>query len=84
MKFKSDLNFVKKCQNVIHFYVCCLMVLSVPKIVAPVTGEWMSKVQWGMILAGEIKVFRENPVRVALCPHNSHIDCSGAERGPPH
>ena len=47
MKFKSDLNFVKFFQNIISFYVCSLMVLSVPKIIAPVTGEWMSMVHWG-------------------------------------
>lgn len=47
MKFKSDLNFVKICQNVISFDVCSLMVLSVLKVIAPVTGEWMSILHWG-------------------------------------
>jgi hypothetical protein len=47
MKLKSGLNFVKKCHNVICFYVYSVMVLSVPKIIAIVTVEWMSKVHWG-------------------------------------
>jgi hypothetical protein len=47
MKFKSGLNFVKKCHNVICFYVYSVMVLSIPKIIAIVTAEWMSKVHWG-------------------------------------
>jgi hypothetical protein len=61
MKFKSGLNFVKKCQNVTSFYVCSLMVLSVRKIVAIVTVEWMGKVQWGKDTGrGNQSIWRES------------------------
>jgi len=83
MKFKSGLNFVKKYQNVITFYACSLIVLSVPKVIPTVTVEWMSKVHWGMILAGKIKVFRQNPVHVTLCPLQLPHGLFWVEHGPP-